>query len=255
MNEEAPFRVLFAGGELNPVSIAVLDALARATDLRVTVLASQPHRRGFADTFRRTYDQHGLGTIWRGGLRLVAAKLRLALRSFGVPLKGHGSLSEVAETHGLEVLPTTRINAKATVEALQARRPDLLLVAAFDQILKAPILAVPRQGCVNVHPSLLPARRGPNPFYWVIAEGDARTGVTFHRIDEGIDTGDLLLQEAFEVARGETEASLQRRSANVAARLAPDVVRALRDGTVQARPQPEEGASYDPQPPRGASKL
>lgn len=255
MSEGVPFRLLFAGGEVNPLSIAVLEALAGAADVEVTVLASQPHRRGLAETFRRTYAQHGLGTIWRGGLRLVEAKVRLTLRSLRVPIQGRGSLSEVASAHGLEVLPTTRINAKGTLEAVRARRPDLLLVAAFDQILKAPILAVPRLGCVNVHPSLLPARRGPNPFYWTIAEGDARTGVTFHRIDEGIDTGELLLQEAIDVADGETEATLQQRSARVAARLAPDVVRGLREGTLASRPQPEEGASYDPQPPRGASKL
>ena len=250
-----PTRVLFVGSELNPMSISVLEALALAPDLEVTVLASQPHRRGFVATFQRTWREYGPGTIVRGGLRLVQARGRSALRSLGLRLRGYGSLSELAQATGVRVLPADHINAKATVALVRESAPDLILVSAFDQILKPTILSVPRLGCVNVHPSLLPCHRGANPFYWVIQRGDARTGITIHLIDEGIDTGDVLAQEEIEIEPGETEGSLQRRSAELAARMAPTVARGLRDGTLTPRPQPKEGATYDPKPPRGASSL
>ena len=248
-------KVLFVGSEFNPLSIGVLGALASAEDLEVTVLASQPHRRGLLATARRTWASHGLGTLWRGGWRLVRARLRMAGRALGLRPEGAASLTEVAHVRRLRVVPATRINARATREAITALAPDLLLVSALDQILKAPVLAIPRLGCVNVHPSLLPAYRGPNPFYWVLANGEARTGVSLHMIDEGIDTGDLLLQEELEIRPGETEHSLQRRATELAGRMALEAVRGLGAGTLSPKPQPEEGASYHPQPPRGASRL
>jgi len=248
-------RVLFAGSELNPLSIAVFDALAQRDEFTLALLASQPHRRGFVQTLGRVWRENGPATVWRGGTRLVASRLRLGLRAAGVRIQGFASLSEAAVVRRCSVLPAGTINSPATLAHVRAFAPDVLLVAAFDQILKAPVLGLPRLGCVNVHPSLLPAHRGSNPFYWVARGGETETGVSFHLIDEGIDTGPLLAQEKLAVGAGDDERSLQRRSAQAAARMAPGVLIGLRDGTLSPWAQPEAGASYDPKPPRGGSRL
>jgi folate-dependent phosphoribosylglycinamide formyltransferase PurN len=255
MTNSEPIRVLFVGSELNPMSIEVLGSLAHAEDLELSVLVSQPLRRGVAATLRRGFREEGLLPLLRGGLRLIRARSRMFARKLGIEPAGFASLSEVVEVRGLEEIAANGINAKATVERIRQYDPHLLLVSAFDQILKAPVLAIPKLGCVNVHPSLLPARRGSNPFYWVIRNGDAQSGVTFHMIDEGIDTGDLLAQTPIDIAPGETERTLQRRSAKLAGQMATDIVRGLRDATLAPKPQPEAGAGYDPKPPRGASSL
>ncbi len=248
-------RVLFVGSELNPLSLAVFAALAEARKFELGLLASQPVRRGFWKTLQRTWRNDGPGTIWRGGWRLVRARTRTGLRAVGIPLQGAASLNEAAQTLGVRIVPGASINAPSTRKAIADFAPDVLLIAAFDQILKPAVLAIPRLACVNVHPSLLPARRGSNPYYWAVRHGDSRSGVTFHLIDEGIDTGDLLAQEGFDIAEGSDERTLLRQSAELAARMTPDVLSGLLDGTLTPWPQPAAGASYDPKPPRGGSRL
>src|SRR5713226_7770003 len=85
---------------------------------------------------------------------------------------------------------------------------DLIVVAGFARILKRALVDVPRLGCINVHPSLLPHYRGPEPFYWVLANLEKTTGVTIHHVDEGIDTGDIILQRELEIRPNETETML-----------------------------------------------
>ena len=132
---------------------------------------------------------------------------------------------------------------------LRERAPDLLLVGGFSIILKPPILNLPRLGCVNTHSSLLPRHRGPNPFTAAILAGDEETGVTFHVMDEGIDTGDILEQRRMPIYDDDTAGNLYRR----ASQLAGDHIVALldrieREGRLKGEPQPAEGATYEKLP-------
>lgn len=132
---------------------------------------------------------------------------------------------------------------------LRAARPDLLLVGGFGIILKAPLLELPAVGCVNCHSSLLPRHRGPNPFAAVILDGDAENGVTFHVMDAGIDTGDILEQSAYAVTSEDTAFSVYRKACAVAAdRIAPLLDHIEAHG-LHGRPQDNALASYDPKPP------
>lgn len=244
------FRVLFVGMDVSRLSVSVFEAISAVDDFEVLPIVSA--RPGAA---KRVLKDLGWPTLVRGAFMVGAAKVRMLKRRLGMKRRvGFRSMTECAAERGLTIEPIASINAEASRERFRAFRPDVMLVAACDQILKPPVLAIPRLGAVNVHPSLLPAHRGPMPCYWVVEAGDATTGVTFHEIDEGIDTGPILAQREFAVEPGETEPRLRRRCAVVAGEMAVDVLSGVHDGTLEPRPQPEEGATYEGKPPRGRSR-
>lgn len=128
---------------------------------------------------------------------------------------------------------------------IAALKPDLILVGGFSIILKKPLIELPRIGCVNCHSSLLPKHRGPNPFQAAILAGDSETGITFHVIDEGIDTGPILAQHRIPVTHNDTAGSLVRRTSNLAAEKLPDLLSQIEREGLQGVVQPSDGASYD----------
>jgi methionyl-tRNA formyltransferase len=133
--------------------------------------------------------------------------------------------------------------------ALEPHRPDVLCVACFPQILPEAILHWPRFGCLNLHPSLLPAYRGPAPLFWMFRSGEEHAGVTIHIMDAGVDSGDILFQEAFEIPAGITGAELQRECGRRGARLMAEAVRRLPSGTLPRMKQPPGGSYHSwPQP-------
>jgi methionyl-tRNA formyltransferase len=248
-------RVVFLGAELNPLSIAVLAALDASGDFALTVLTSHPLRHGFVTRARRIWAEKGSGPLLQSGARMLRARAGLARRRLGWPARRASSLEEVCRERGLERVACGRINEPASRDLVTSLSPDVLLLAAFGQILKPKLLAIPRLGAVNVHPSLLPAYRGPDPYYWVLARGEAQSGVSVHLIDEGIDTGDLLAWRELAIHPGETERSLQGRCAALAAELLPTALSAFCRGELVSTPQPQQGASYFSHPPRGRSGL
>src|SRR3954452_15793161 len=124
-----------------------------------------------------------------------------------------------AREHGLEVTHPERVRAPAFLEEAAALAPDLAVVVALGQIFPRALLDLPRHGCVNLHASLLPRWRGASPIQAAVAAGDARTGVTTMKMDEGMDTGPILLEETVEIGPGETAGELGKRLADKAARL------------------------------------
>lgn len=135
--------------------------------------------------------------------------------------------------------------SEAEIAPLRELEVDVLLVGGFGIILKEPLLSTPRVGCVNTHSSLLPRHRGPNPFAAAVLAGDTETGVTFHGIDAGIDTGPILDQTAFAVGPRDTAAAVYRKACDAARdRVAEVLDRIARDG-IAGRPQPEGEGGYD----------
>ena len=128
---------------------------------------------------------------------------------------------------------------------LAATKPDLILVGGFSIILKKPIIQLPRIGCVNCHSSLLPKHRGPNPFQAAILAGETETGITYHIIDEGIDTGPIIAQHTIPITNSDTAGSLVRRTSKLAAEMLPELLQQIeRDGLTAIKQPPGEG-SYD----------
>lgn len=138
----------------------------------------------------------------------------------------------IAGAHGLPVHQPASINTPEGIDALRALRPDLLVIAAYGQILKEAVLAVPRLGCINVHASLLPKYRGAAPINWAIYHGETTTGVTLFRLTTGVDTGDLLGRESTPIGPEETAGDVEARLAVLGAALAERIVRHMRDGAV-----------------------
>lgn len=163
--------------------------------------------------------------------------------------KGRGNtmqfppVKECAVSHGLEVFQPVKIREDASVEYLKKFAPDIIIVAAFGQILPKSILDLPKYGCINVHASLLPKYRGAAPIQWAVINGEKVSGVTTMRMDEGLDTGDMILKEEVTLTPNETGGSLFDRLAEVGAKLAVQTLQALEDGTAEFTPQDHEKAT------------
>ena len=147
---------------------------------------------------------------------------------------------------GLPVLQPARPSSEESLEAIRALAPEAVAVVAYGRILKAPFLALPRHGCVNVHASLLPAYRGAAPIERAILEGEEETGVTTMMIDEGLDTGDMLLRESVAIGEGESAGELAGRLAPIGGRLLVETLDRLERGDCPREPQDDARATHAP---------
>jgi methionyl-tRNA formyltransferase len=147
---------------------------------------------------------------------------------------------------GLEVIQPKRLREEPAMAQLRLWQPDLIVVAAFGQILRPAVLELPRLGCINVHASLLPRWRGAAPILAAILHGDDRTGVTIMRMDAGVDTGDILSQEPVPVQPTDTSRSLSVRLAEAGAKLLVDTLPKYISGQIQPQPQDNTLATYAP---------
>src|SRR5262249_15714708 len=129
-----------------------------------------------------------------------------------------------AERAGLPVFQPETLKDPAAVEFLRAWSPDVIVVAAFGQIFRKPVLEMPGHGCINVHASLLPRWRGAAPIQYAIRAGDAETGITIMKMDAGLDTGPMLAQRSVPIAADETASTLHDKLAFTAAEFLPEVL-------------------------------
>ena len=166
--------------------------------------------------------------------------------------KGRGqeiSLSPVEEMALAAKLPVhqpAKIRAPEIEEQMHAMAPDVIVIIAYGQIIPARLLIIPKFGWINLHASLLPKYRGAAPINWAIVNGETRTGNTTMRIDAGMDTGEILLQEELGIGAEETAAELATRLAEAGAVLMTKTLCGLAEGTLRGRPQDEATASLAP---------
>ncbi|MDD3828414.1 MAG: methionyl-tRNA formyltransferase, partial [Anaerolineae bacterium] len=153
-------------------------------------------------------------------------------------------VKEAAGALGLEVIQPPTLRRPEAVERLVAWRPDLVVVAAFGQILRPEVLAIPPHGCLNVHASLLPRYRGAAPIPAAILAGDERTGVTIMRMDEGLDTGPMLAQADWPIRPDDTTGSLTADLARLGASLLVEALPGWLEGRIAPRPQDDAQATY-----------
>lgn len=153
-------------------------------------------------------------------------------------------VKEVACEYGIEVLQPEKASAPAFCEIIRGKNPDLIIVVAFGQILKRSLLDIPGWGAINIHASLLPKYRGAAPIHWAILNDENETGLTAIRMDEGMDTGPILMQEAIPIMENETAGHLHDRLA----RLSGDFLLRTLEGLIESRlrevPQDHRKASY-----------
>ncbi len=190
---------------------------------------------------------------------VIAARFEVPLvltqpdRPAGRGLKLHASpVKQLAQQHGIAVAQPRSLkldgkfpeDAAAARVALDAARPDVIVVAAYGLILPPHVLALPRLGCLNIHASLLPRWRGAAPIQRAIEAGDTQTGITIMQMDAGLDTGDMLLAKTLPIAADDSTATLHDRLAALGAGLIVQALTAAARGGLVARAQPEAGVTY-----------
>jgi methionyl-tRNA formyltransferase len=150
----------------------------------------------------------------------------------------------LAQESGLPLAQPLTLKTPEGRAELAGWAPDLLVVVAYGLILPPPVLTLPRLGCVNIHGSLLPRWRGAAPIQRAILAGDAETGVTIMQLDEGLDTGPLLLERRRPIHTHDTAGDLHDVLSELGAAALAEAVEGLASGTLKARPQPAAGATY-----------
>jgi methionyl-tRNA formyltransferase len=161
----------------------------------------------------------------------------------------------LAQELNLPVIQPEKLRQPEAMVQLRTWNPDLIIVAAFGQILRKDVLDLPRFGCINVHASLLPRWRGAAPINAAILHGDEETGVTIMKMDVGLDTGPILSQRSIRLTRDDTAGSVFEKLSHLGADLLIETLPDYLAGKIQPIPQPEESATYAPMLKKEEGKL
>jgi methionyl-tRNA formyltransferase len=153
-------------------------------------------------------------------------------------------VKELAEKHKIEVIQPPGAKEKGFIQRLKELNPDLIVVIAYGHILPKPILDIPSLGCINVHASLLPKYRGASPINWAIIEGEVETGVTTILMDEGMDTGDILLTGKTTIEKDDNYENLQKRLSLLGADVLLKTIESMKEGTLKLVTQRDSDATY-----------
>lgn len=150
------------------------------------------------------------------------------------------AVKQLAQTRGVQVMQPGTLRDPAVLAAVAHHAPEVLVVAAYGLLIPPALLAVPRHGAINIHASLLPRWRGAAPIQRALLAGDTQTGISIMQMDEGLDTGPILSQQAIAIARDDTAQTLHDRLAALGARMIVEALSSPRDST----PQPAAGITY-----------
>jgi methionyl-tRNA formyltransferase len=204
-----PIRIVFMGSP--NFALPSLSALAAAQNYQVVGVVTQPDRASGR------------------GRELKAPPVKTLALELNVP-----------------VMQPEKLSAPGAMDQLRAWAPDLIVVAAFGQILKKDVLEMPRYGCINVHASLLPRWRGAAPINAAILHGDEETGVTIMQMDVGLDTGPMFALKSIRIRRDDTAGSVIQALSTLGATLLTEVLPEHFSGNLRPVSQPAEGATYAP---------
>ena len=155
----------------------------------------------------------------------------------------------------MSILQPAKIKHSEAIEQIRALEPDVIVVVAYGQILPSAVLEIPKIACLNLHASLLPRWRGAAPIQAAIAAGDRETGMTVMYMDEGLDTGDILLQRKIDIRPNDTGGSLHDRLAEIAPELLRESLRLLGSGNARRSSQDQTLATYAPKLNREAGRI
>jgi len=162
---------------------------------------------------------------------------------------------EAARACEIECLQPNSLKSNEIDDRLDKGGADAVVVVAYGKMIPGRLLEIPRFGFINLHPSLLPRHRGPSPIQWALVCGDRATGVTTMQIDEGMDTGPLLLQRRVPIEPGETAEMLAPRLAEIGAELVVQTLDEIEEDSLAPRPQPSDGSNTTPMLRRNFAKI
>lgn len=157
---------------------------------------------------------------------------------------GCSPVKETALQYDLPIYQPVKVREESFVETIKEIAPDVIIVIAFGQIIPKSILELPKYGCINIHASLLPKYRGAAPIQWAIIDGETKTGLTTMYMEEGLDTGDMLLKEEVDIAEDETGGSLHDKLAQLGGSLILKTLDAVENGTIVRVKQDDSQSTY-----------
>lgn len=178
-----------------------------------------------------------LRALLQSGDEVVAAVTQADKKRGRDRIPSSPPIKEFAIQNRIKVLQPVNIKEPAFINELSTMNPEIIVVVAYGKILPLPILKLPSYGCVNVHASLLPKYRGAAPIQWALMNGEKKTGVTTMLMDEGLDTGGVLLQEEIEITDEDNAETLGEKLSDTGAFLLMKTIKGLRDGSLQPIPQ------------------
>lgn len=158
-------------------------------------------------------------------------------------------IEELCRNNGIKCFNDLKVNSPGTIAAINDESPDLLIVSSFNQIFSKQLIEIPKLGCINFHPSLLPLYRGPCPEQSVLLNGEKETGITVHYIAQKIDAGNILLQKKIPIDENVNYPSLKKTVAEATEAVTPEVITLFSDGSIpEGIKQDESKATYHKRP-------
>jgi methionyl-tRNA formyltransferase len=158
------------------------------------------------------------------------------------------SIVKLANKYNIPVFFSSNVNDEPIANKIKLEAPDLIISAYFDQIIKKELLEIPHIGILNVHPSMLPAYRGVKPTFWVLKNNMSKTGITIHFVDEGIDTGKILVQKKIDILPYDSVDSLLKRTSEIGAKVLLEAIESIKVGNYNLEDQRSKPSSYFSQP-------
>jgi methionyl-tRNA formyltransferase len=191
-----------------------------------------------------------------GSAHHIALVLTQPDRPSGRGLKTNASpVKQLAQDRHLPVIQPATLKETQTQQVLRAVGADLMVVAAYGLILPPAVLDIPSLGAINIHASLLPRWRGAAPIPRALLAGDPETGISIIRLDAGLDTGPVLLQQAIAIEDEDDAGSLHDRLAELGAKLVVEALGLLEEGRLEPTPQPAQGATYAPKLDKSEARI
>lgn len=215
----------------------------RSDVIKAIVIAPAMGKKSFLALLRQMYDFYGPWNFLRVGVRYVFYRLASKLPEWARGGRFF-SVEQICRHHGILATHVRNINAPEFLAEVAQWNLDLLISVAAPQVFREPLIGLPRLGCINIHNSKLPKYRGMLPNFWQMFHGEKMVGTTIHRINAGIDDGDILMQEETPIQMGEDLDSLIRRTKILGARFMVEMLRRFRTNEVRALPNPREEATY-----------
>lgn len=155
-------------------------------------------------------------------------------------------VKEKALELNLEVFQPDKVNSQESIEIIRDKNPDFIIVAAYGQILKRELLDIPKYGCLNVHASLLPKFRGAAPINWAIINGEVTTGISIMKMEEGLDTGDVISKEEIKIEDSDDYTSIHDKLANLGGEMIVEAMNDIIENNATFTPQDHENSNYAP---------
>ncbi len=187
-----------------------------------------------------------LHALAKAGHDIVAVVTRIDKPAGRGRAMAEPAVKAAARELGIAVVQPKRVREASSIETLRRIMPDAVVVAAYGQILPKEILTLPRYGCINIHASLLPKGRGAAPINWAIIRGEAETGVTIMQMDEGMDTGGILMQDRLPVDPRDTAGTMMKKLSELGAKMIVEVLPLVETGKLAPVPQDDHGATMAP---------